>query len=538
LIVTNDVFEPIKIDDVPIEKQKKIFNLLILLKRKRDQHHEITKYKARLVMDGSRAQIGVDVFDTYAPVIDYSTVRLLISLAFGNNWEMFHWDISVAFTNAKSEEETYVRFPKSFPSDLFPGYKGGTIARLKRNLYGSKSAPKLWYNCLYQFIIELGFKSVAGHPCLFIRITIIEGRIIVIVIGVFVDDLLVTGNSVAEIKAVRDRMNERFILTDQGRLEYYLGVEISKLDENTLLLHQTAYVKKILNNFNMSECNSVKTPLPRDMNLSLMDSPEEVDPKLQSMYRAIVGSLMYLYQWTRPDLGFAVTFLSRYLHKPGEKHLLAAKHVLRYLKGTIDLGIRYTRDLARLHTRDQQLNVLYALSDSDFAGCKDTFRSTSGYMILMNGGVVAYYSGRQSIVALCTAMAETIALAKLVVKVKHMRALLFDLQCRQQQETMINSTCVWVDNTAAIAVATGNDFTHETVKHVTVKVRFLQECVQRKIIMITYIKTNKNIADIMTKQSAGPQFAQHRDYALGIIDVIQQCVAAAAVILRRIRTCV
>jgi hypothetical protein len=84
-------------------------------------------------------------------------------------------------------------------------------------------------------------------------------------------------------------------------------------------------------------------------------------------------------------------------------------------------------------------------------------------MILMNGGVVAYYSGRQSIVALCTAMAETIALAKLVVKVKHMRALLFGLQCRQQQETMINSTCAWVDNTAAIAVATGNDFTHETV---------------------------------------------------------------------------
>ncbi len=106
---------------------------------------------------------------------------------------------------------------------------------------------------------------------------------------------------------------------------------------------------------------------------------------------------------------------------------------------------------------------------------------------------------------------------------------------------MINSTCVWVDNTAAIAVATGNDFTHETVKHVTVKtvkVRFLQECVQRKIIMITYIKTNKNIADIMTKLSAGPQYAQHRDHALEIIDVVQQCVAAAAVILRRISTCV
>ena len=172
----------------------------------------------------------------------------------------------------------------------------------------------------------------------------------------------------------------------------------------------------------------------------------------------------------RPDLGFTVTFLSRYLHKPGVKHMQAAKHTLRYLKGSKDLGIHYTRDQNRLSARDQKLNTLYALSDSDFAGCKDTAKSTSGYMILMNGGVVAYYSGRQSTVALCTAMAETIALAKLVVKVKHMRALLHDLQCHQEHETAIQSTCVWVDNTAAIAVAMGNDFTHETVKHVTVKV--------------------------------------------------------------------
>jgi hypothetical protein len=99
---------------------------------------------------------------------------------------------------------------------------------------------------------------------------------------------------------------------------------------------------------------------------------------------------------------------------------------------------------------------------------------------------------------------------------------------------------VWVDNTAAIAVATGNDFTHETVKHVTVKVCFIQECVQRQMILITYIKTSKNIADIMpvTKQSAGPQFAQHRDYALKIIDDISvdsAVMAALAVVWRRIR---
>ena len=127
LIITNDVFESVKIDDVPIEMQYKIFNLLILLNRKSDECHEFTKYKARLVMEGSHAQIGVDVFDTYA------TLRM------------------------------------------------------------------------FQFNIELGLKPVAGHPCLFIRITALEGQIFVIVMGIFVNDLLVTENSVAEIKLVRDR---------------------------------------------------------------------------------------------------------------------------------------------------------------------------------------------------------------------------------------------------------------------------------------------------------------------------------------------
>ncbi len=95
--------------------------------------------------------------------------------------------------------------------------------------------------------------------------------------------------------------------------------------------------KNILERFKMRQCKPAKTPLPRDSNLSLMDSPDQVNPQLQSGYRGIVGSLMYLYQWTRPDLGFAVVFLSRYRHKPGDKHLQAAKHILHYLKGTVEL---------------------------------------------------------------------------------------------------------------------------------------------------------------------------------------------------------
>jgi hypothetical protein len=133
---------------------------------------------------------------------------------------------------------------------------------------------------------------------------------------------------------------------------------------------------------------------------------------------------------------------------------------------------------------------------------------------------MAYYSGRQSTVALCTAMEETIALAKLVVKVKYMRAILIEMQCRQEQETMINSTRVWAYNTAAIAVATGNDFTHETVKHETFKVRFLQECVQRCIIIV-YINDYNSRSIVI--------------FALGMIDLIAAVIAAVAEIRCKIR---
>jgi hypothetical protein len=160
-----------------------------------------------------------------------------------------------------------------------------------------------------------------------IRIITGEEGVLIVAIGVFVDDLLVAGNVPLAVENLQQQMSTRFEFTDQGRIEYNLGVEFKHEDDKTLLLHQHGYIKKILETFNMTECKPVSTPLPVNLDLSLKDSPEEVDPKLQAEYRAIrsiVGSLMNLYQWTRPDLGFAVTFLSRYLHKPGIKHLQTA----------------------------------------------------------------------------------------------------------------------------------------------------------------------------------------------------------------------
>lgn len=110
-------------------------------------------------------------------------------------------------------------------------------------------------------------------------------------------------------------------------------------------------------------------------------------------------------------------------------------------------------------------------------------------------------------------MAETIALAKLVVKIKHLHALMHDLQCCQNRETKIENTIVWVHNTATLVVSTWNDF---TVKQITVKVRFLKERVQHKMILLTYVATRKNVSDMMTKQSNGPQFKGTSRFHFGV----------------------
>ena len=149
-------------------------------------------------------------------------------------------------------------------------------------------------------------------------------------------------------------------------------------------------------------------------------------------------------------------------------------------------------------------------------------------VILMNAGAISWYVGRQTTTALCTAMAETIALAKVVVEVEYLRAILSDLQCRQVEPT--------VDNTATLAVANGNHFKHETDKYVTVKVRLLQGCVQCKLALLAPISMHQNIADILTKQFAGPQFCVHRNYILGVTDAIDLRVSAMVAYVSRAST--
>jgi hypothetical protein len=157
-----------------------------------------------------------------------------------------------------------------------------------------------------------------------------------LIISLYVDDLLVTGNDTRLIEEFKQEMMQAFEMTDLGLMTFFLGIEI-KHNENDVFIYQKKYAKEILKKFQMEECKTVSTPMNPKENLSKEDGFDKVD---EGYYRSLIGCLMYLTA-TRPDILFAVSILSRFMHCASEMHLKAAKRILRYIKGTIDYGVKF-----------------------------------------------------------------------------------------------------------------------------------------------------------------------------------------------------
>mmetsp|Transcript_55929 Transcript_55929/g.117024 ORF Transcript_55929/g.117024 Transcript_55929/m.117024 type:complete len:2321 (-) Transcript_55929:82-7044(-) len=525
-LIARGVFRFISKQELP--EGKKAFPLHIVLKRKRNQFGEITRYKARCVLDGSQMKKNVDYFESYAPVVDFTNVRLIVSVAHANRWELRSYDIVLAFTLARPQVHTFVRFRGL--DGVVDGIGPGQLAEVLWNLYGDVAAPHSWYQTLKPALLGMGFVEAGGHPCVLIRRTqsVVDGieQVSVIILTVYVDDLIVAASSSVEFVWFEGALGKCFEFTTQGKLKYCLGVEfILSEDSRYLTLTQQGYSKKILDRFGMLDCRGAKTPMDCNSKLSLGDCPRTIDPELQKEYRAKVGSLQYLSMWTRPDLAYTVSILSRFLHAPGPKHLLAANRALQYLKDTMEIGITYVSDSSLLSPIFAGLNTIVGYSDADFGGDLDTSKSMTGYVILMNNGPIAWKSGRQTNVALSTSAAETVALMKATVMIKHLRMMLFDLGMPQCEPTTVH-----VDNKAAICVSEGKDVMHQTTKHVTVQCRYVMECVQLGAVVLTYIPTFEQRADIFTKALSGTLFRYHRDSLMfKVKDVYERAMMAVKV---------
>ncbi|WVZ83397.1 hypothetical protein U9M48_030555 [Paspalum notatum var. saurae] len=349
----------------------RVIGLKWVFKLKRDEHRDISKYKARLMAKGYVQRQGIDYEEVFTPIARMESVRVFLAVVACWCWAVHHMDVKSAFLNGELAEEVYVAQPPSFI----------TAKHKRKALYGLKQAPRAWNAKLDASLQELGFARSSCEHGLYTR-GVKQSRLVV---GIYIDDLIITGESGKEIGAFKEEMKALFHMSDLGALMYYLYIEVRQ-GWRGIELSQAAYARKVLEKAGMGAYKPCVTPMETRLKLSKHSTSPAVDA---IEYRCLIGSLRYLVN-TRPDLAFAVGYLSRFMEDPRQEHMAGIKHLLRYVTGTVDYGLVY----ARSNTEPG----LVGYSDNDM-------RSTSGIIFFLDS------NPKQRVVALSSCEAKYIACA-------------------------------------------------------------------------------------------------------------------------------
>ena len=345
----------------------------------------------------------------------------------------------------------------------------------------------------------MGFSQLNSDACIYIRITEEDRSII----AIYVDDIIIACSIDDTMVDLKRKIAEKFDVEDMGELHYFLGVKIEQNNDNgTIWIGQPTYVKDVLNKFNMKDCNPISTPV--DVNSKLVKSNLDEKQCDKEMYQSAVGSLLYISTRTRPDIAFAVGNLAKYCSQPSLSHWTGVKRVLRYLKGTVNLGLSY---------HSSETLSLTGYSDADWAGELDSRKSTSGYVFMINNVPVSWRSKLQSCVALSTAEAEYMSLASAAQEAVWIQRLLLEI-C--QQKDGVVPTIIYEDNQSAISMSKNPQF-HGRTKHIDIKHHFIREKVVENTIKLEYCKSEEMAADILTKALNAPQFTKLRN-RLGLVE--------------------
>jgi hypothetical protein len=459
-------------------------------KIKRDAAGLITKYKGRLVAKGYVQRPGVDFDEVFAPVAQLESVRLLLAVAATEGWLVHHMDVKTAFLNGELLEDVYVEQPPRF---VVKGQEDKVLHFIKA-LYGLRQAPRAWYSKLDESLVKLNFQRSESEHAVYFRGTGAHR----LIVGVYVDDLIITGGDSHDIDLFKEEMKATFKMTDLGLLHYYLGLEVTQGTEG-ITICQSAYAAKILESAGLSGCNPSDTPMESRLKLTKLSTAPEMDA---TKYRILVGSLRYLVN-TRPDLAFSVGYVSRFMERPTTEHLVAVNRVLRYIAGTLHYGCHYQRRRGAL---------LEGYSDSDLAGDIDTRKSTSGILFFLGSSIITWQSHKQKVVALSSCEAEYIAATTAACQGVWLAQLLAGLRGER-----VRAYTLKMDSQSAIQLSKNPVF-HDRSKHIDTRYHFIRECVEHKRVKLEFVKTTEELADILTKALGRDRFCELRS-KIGVIDV-------------------
>ncbi|RVW66512.1 Retrovirus-related Pol polyprotein from transposon RE1 [Vitis vinifera] len=373
----------------------------------------IERYKARLVAKGYTQTYGIDYQETFAPVAKMNTVRVLLSLAANYNWDLQQFDVKNVFLHGELEEEIYMEVPPGYDNNL----AAHTVCKLKKALYGLKQSPRAWFGRFARVMITMGYRQSQGDHTLFIKHSS-SGKLTALL--VYVDDIIVTGND-EERQVLNQCLAKEFEIKALGRLKYFLGIEVAHSKQG-IFISQQKYVKIF---------------------------SKKLERRMQT------SKLIYL-SHTRPDIAYAVSMISQFMHSPKEAHLQVAYRVLQYLKGTPGKGILFKRNGGL---------VLEAYTDADYAG---------------------------SIIDR-SAEAEFRAMAQGVCELLWLKIVLEDLKIKWDGPMRL-----YCDNKSAISIA-HNPVQHDRTKHIEIDRHFIKEKLDSGLICTPYVSTHGQLADILTK---------------------------------------
>ena len=485
----------------------KVFPAVWSMKRKRRVvSKEIYKYKARMNLDGSKQREGRDYEETYAPVASWESIRILLTLVLKNKWKTRQLDYVLAFPQAPVEKECYMKIPKGIVIDE----PGDWVLLVKKNIYGQKQAGRVWNKYLVDKLKKIGFRQSEHDECIFYR-----GKMIYLL---YTDDSILAGPDDKELdQAVKDLQAIGLDITDEGKLEDFLGVNIEEVDEYTYHLSQPQLIDQILKDMRLDQDNVTVRETPALVGRPLGACPDSPEFDQHFHYRSVLGKLNYLEKSTRPDIAYAVHQCARYSSDPRKEHGEALKHIGRYLKGTRGKGIT-------LNIKDEEFQVW---ADADFSGNwikeeaehdANTARSRSGYLITYLGCPIMWKSQLQTQIALSSCESEYISLSQATRKVipvmelvQEMKTLGYDVG----NSTRPTIRCkLFEDNSGALTLAKAPAMRPRT-KHINVKYHHFRSHVEDGTIDIRPVGTRDQVADFLTKQSEIELFLLHRKAVMG-----------------------
>ena len=510
---------------------------------------KIAKYKARAYCAGFNMQEHIHYEDTSSPTPRAASFRGLVATSVEHGMVLRSGDITSAYLHANIDKEIYMdsfRHADKIMPETFDGTRREFL-HLQKALWGCKQSGLLFYRCLRKDLIErLKFTPSDGDRCMYMRATGPDGSVIpnydinegregvkVIMLLTYVDDLGAACTDDETWKGFVAEVQEQFQLRDDGVLTDFLGIEIDYPESGGVKLSHPSKIDRIVEACKIAKPDGKIPFKDRPLPAGTQYPPGEFDEieytdaenEMLSQFdvRAIVGMILHTYVQCRPDIGPAIGHLCRHVNKPRhlsdrveESHIEGLKHLAKYLAATRNHGLHYVRGTER------EVDI-YA--DADYAECRTTRKSISGWCVMMSGAAIAWGSKKQGFISMSSTEAELGALRDVAAEAlalrKDMRILDPLLAGKRWR--------VWEDNQACIAIAQGKG-SYEKRKHMAVRALWFQSLIG-DVLDIFYINTHEQVADCLTKCLDSIKVAKFRSLLLndGVhVHQNQRCPSARA----------